>query len=131
MGRGHTRSSDYRLSGRDLARHQGQPADGRRQNHGAIPQGELRAFGNRSHGRRSQSVHEAMDCQGEPDARARYRLDRFYLCGKRKGYKAHGGEMKTKAMVIAAVLAVPLAAQWSYPTAGVPQTKDGKPNLSA
>jgi hypothetical protein len=39
--------------------------------------------------------------------------------------------MKNKAMVIAAVLAVPLAAQWSYPTAGVPQTKDGKPNLSA
>jgi hypothetical protein len=39
--------------------------------------------------------------------------------------------MKTKAMAIATVLAAPLAAQWSYPTAGVPQTKDGKPNLSA
>jgi hypothetical protein len=28
-------------------------------------------------------------------------------------------------------LAVPLAAQWSHPTAGVPRTPDGKPNLAA
>lgn len=30
-----------------------------------------------------------------------------------------------------AVLAAPLAAQWNYPTSGVPRTADGKPNLSA
>ena len=31
-----------------------------------------------------------------------------------------------------AVLGMPLAAQWlNYPTAGIPRTKDGKPNLSA
>jgi hypothetical protein len=39
--------------------------------------------------------------------------------------------MKTKAMAIAVVLSLPLVAQWNYPTAGIPQTKDGKPNLSA
>src|SRR5690348_5677958 len=32
----------------------------------------------------------------------------------------------------AALLALPLAAQWmNYPTPGIPRTKDGKPNLSA
>jgi hypothetical protein len=36
------------------------------------------------------------------------------------------------AIAISAPLAVPLGAQWlSYPTAGVPRTADGKPNLSA
>ena len=40
--------------------------------------------------------------------------------------------MKTQAMAFAALLAVPLGAQWlNYPTPGVPRTADGKPNLSA
>jgi len=39
--------------------------------------------------------------------------------------------MKTTFAVILAALAVPLAAQWTYPTAGVPRTTDGKPNFSA
>ena len=30
-----------------------------------------------------------------------------------------------------ALIAIPLSAQWSQPTAGVPRTPDGKPNLSA
>jgi hypothetical protein len=33
--------------------------------------------------------------------------------------------------LIVAALAMPLAAQWNYPTAAVPRTADGKPNLSA
>jgi hypothetical protein len=46
------------------------------------------------------------------------------------------GKMKSPApkifsAVVAAALAVPLAAQWSYPTAGIPRTADGKPNLAA
>ena len=32
---------------------------------------------------------------------------------------------------VMAVLAVPLWAQWNYPTAGIPRTADGKPDLSA
>jgi len=40
--------------------------------------------------------------------------------------------MKTQALVIAALAAMPLAAQWlNYPTPGLPRTADGKPNLSA
>jgi hypothetical protein len=35
------------------------------------------------------------------------------------------------APIMVAALAGPLAAQWNYPTAGVPRTADGKPNLSA
>ena len=38
--------------------------------------------------------------------------------------------MKALSMLLAA-LAVPLSAQWNYPTAGIPRTADGKPNLSA
>ena len=38
--------------------------------------------------------------------------------------------MKIVSGVIAMLLAVPLAAQWSYPTAKVPRTADGKPDLS-
>jgi hypothetical protein len=35
-------------------------------------------------------------------------------------------------LFVVAVLALPLAAQWvNYPTAGVPRTPDGKPNLFA
>ena len=35
-------------------------------------------------------------------------------------------------IAISAPLAMPLGAQWiGYPTAGVPRTPDGKPNLSA
>lgn len=33
--------------------------------------------------------------------------------------------------VVATTLAVPLAAQWSYPTAGIPRTAGGKPDLTA
>jgi len=33
--------------------------------------------------------------------------------------------------VVFTLAAVPLGAQWSYPTAGIPRTPDGKPNLSA
>jgi len=33
--------------------------------------------------------------------------------------------------MIVATLAVPLVVQWNYPTAGVPRTPEGKPNLSA
>jgi len=39
--------------------------------------------------------------------------------------------MNTCSAIIAAALAVPVAAQWSYPTSGIPRTADGKPNLSA
>ncbi len=35
------------------------------------------------------------------------------------------------AAAILILAALPLAAQWSYPTAGVPRTSDGKPNLAA
>src|ERR1700729_3546267 len=38
--------------------------------------------------------------------------------------------MTALSMCVAA-LALPLSAQWNYPTAGVPRTADGKPNLSA
>ena len=37
----------------------------------------------------------------------------------------------TTLSILAAALVVPLAAQWNYPTAGIPRTADGKPNLSA
>jgi hypothetical protein len=40
-------------------------------------------------------------------------------------------KMKTCSAIIAVSLAVPMAAQWSYPTSGIPRTADGKPNLSA
>ena len=39
--------------------------------------------------------------------------------------------MKTVAASIVAAFAVPLVAQWDFPTAAVPRTADGKPNLSA
>ena len=40
--------------------------------------------------------------------------------------------MKTFAAIIVAALAAPLGAQWlNYPTAGVPKSANGKPNLSA
>jgi hypothetical protein len=40
--------------------------------------------------------------------------------------------MKTMTALLAAVLAIPLSAQWlNYPTPGIPRTADGKPNLSA
>ena len=35
------------------------------------------------------------------------------------------------AAILSAVLAAPVAAQWNYPTSGVPRTADGKPNLFA
>lgn len=35
------------------------------------------------------------------------------------------------AAIVIAVLAAPVAAQWNYPTTGIPRTADGKPNLSA
>ena len=39
--------------------------------------------------------------------------------------------MNTK-LLAAALLAVPLTAQWlAHPTPGIPRTPDGKPNLSA
>jgi len=39
--------------------------------------------------------------------------------------------VKTVAASIVAAFAVPLVAQWDFPTAAVPRTADGKPNLSA
>jgi hypothetical protein len=45
-------------------------------------------------------------------------------------YAINSPKMKTAVMLTLA-LAVPLAAQWSHPTAGVPRTPDGKPNLAA
>jgi hypothetical protein len=36
-----------------------------------------------------------------------------------------------RAAIIVVALAVPLAAQWDFPTAGIPRTADGKLNLSA
>lgn len=39
--------------------------------------------------------------------------------------------MRTWLTATLAALALPLAAQWNYPTAGVPRTKDGKPNMAA
>ena len=37
----------------------------------------------------------------------------------------------TALVIFVAALALPLSAQWNYPTAGIPRTADGKPNLSA
>ena len=37
----------------------------------------------------------------------------------------------TALSMLVAALAVPLMAQWNYPTAGIPRTADGKPNLAA
>jgi hypothetical protein len=40
--------------------------------------------------------------------------------------------MKTLSVIVLTLtISVPLAAQWKYPTAGIPRTPDGKPNLSA
>src|SRR5438552_3358004 len=123
-----------------MAGYRRRPADGCRQDYGALPPAELRTPGSRPDGRRSQGLHQAVVSQGEPDSRCRYRLAGVYMFGKRKGYTAHEcrseggwkcGEMKTVAALIAA-LAVPLSAQWlNYPTPGVPRTVDGTPNLSA
>jgi hypothetical protein len=41
------------------------------------------------------------------------------------------GKVKPSYAIIGIALAVPLAAQWNYPTAGVPRTADKKPNFSA
>src|SRR5262245_54961106 len=66
------------------------PVNGCREDYGAVPPRRLRTPGSRDHGRRPQGLHQAMDCQGQPGSRTRYRLARVYMFGKRKGYKAHG-----------------------------------------
>jgi hypothetical protein len=40
--------------------------------------------------------------------------------------------MKTLSVIVLTLtISAPLAAQWKYPTAGIPRTPDGKPNLTA
>src|SRR5271157_1334047 len=61
---------------------------------------------------------------------------RLYHAGARRScgvYSLHGGAMKFSPRVLGfGLFLFPLAGQWiSYPTAGVPRTPNGKPDLAA
>ena len=82
VGRRHTCCADGWLPRRLVARPERQPDDGRGQNDRAVSASELRQDGDRSDGRRPQSVYGAMDRQDEQLHRARYRVDRLHLHGE-------------------------------------------------
>ncbi len=87
------RGSNHRLSRRHLAGCFRRSHDRCRQDHRALSPRRLRPSADRSHGRRPQGLHPALDRDATPDSRARYRLDRLHLSRKRERPETPG-EMK-------------------------------------